>query len=53
MRIHDSGTGFDYQQTATSFDAPFGRGLLLVSSLCEQLKFEDDGATVEALYVAT
>lgn len=52
MRIHDSGNGFDYQQVASSFDAPFGRGLLLVSSLCEELKFEDNGTTVEALYVA-
>jgi len=52
MRIHDSGSGFNYQQVASSFDAPFGRGLLLVSSLCEELKFEDNGSTVEAVYVA-
>ena len=52
MRIHDSGCGFDHQQVVSSFDAPHGRGLLLVSTLCKSLTFEDNGATVEALYVA-
>jgi hypothetical protein len=52
MRVNDSGNGFDYQQVSSSSDAPFGRGLLLVSSLCEDLKFEDNGSTVEAIYLA-
>ena len=51
IRISDSGNGFDYQQITSSVDAPYGRGLMLVASLCEELKFEDNGATVEAVYV--
>lgn len=50
MRIHDSGNGFNYQNSASSVDAPFGRGLLLVSSLCENMNIADNGSTVEAIY---
>ena len=52
LRVNDSGNGFDYQQVSSSSDAPFGRGLLLVSSLCKELKFEDNGSTVETIYLA-
>jgi CheY-like chemotaxis protein len=51
IRITDSGNGFDYQQGVGSADEPFGRGLLLVSSLCEELKFENNGTTVQAKYL--
>jgi CheY-like chemotaxis protein/anti-sigma regulatory factor (Ser/Thr protein kinase) len=51
IRITDSGNGFDYQQGACSSDEPFGRGLLLVSSLCKELRFENNGSTVQAKYV--
>lgn len=50
IRIHDSGSGFDSEHVATTFDAPFGRGLLLASSLCEGLNFENNGSIVEAVY---
>jgi CheY-like chemotaxis protein/anti-sigma regulatory factor (Ser/Thr protein kinase) len=52
IRVNDSGNGFDYQQVVPSLDAPFGRGLLLVSSLCQELTFADNGSTVEAIYLA-
>jgi hypothetical protein len=52
IRVNDSGNGFDYQQVSSSIDAPFGRGLLLVSSLCKDLQFENNGSTVEAVYLA-
>jgi CheY-like chemotaxis protein len=52
IRVNDSGNGFDYQQVSSASDAPFGRGLLLVSSLCKDLKFEDNGSTVETIYLA-
>jgi len=52
LRVSDSGAGFDYQQsTSASSDVPFGRGLLLVSSLCEEIKFENNGSTVEVIYL--
>ena len=52
IRIKDSGDGFDYQKVTSCLDSLFGRGLLLVSSLCNDLKYEDNGSTVEAIYFA-
>jgi CheY-like chemotaxis protein len=50
--IHDSGTGFDYQKTlACSSDDSYGRGLMLIKSLCNnEVYFKNNGTTVEVFY---
>jgi anti-sigma regulatory factor (Ser/Thr protein kinase) len=53
MRIEDSGPGFDWQtkvrelETTTGYS---GRGLPLLTALCESVRYEGNGNTVEAVY---
>lgn len=50
--MHDSGAGFDYQKTPQSpSDDSYGRGLMLVKSLCNnEVYFKNGGASVEVFY---
>ncbi|NMP31383.1 fused response regulator/phosphatase [Thalassotalea sp. M1531] len=58
IKIKDSGKGFDHQalelstkQVAIESQQLSGRGILLVSQLCEQLHYQEDGTMVSAEYV--
>ena len=50
--IQDSGQGFEYQSIeAANDDDCFGRGLMLIRSLCDdRLRFKEGGRVVEAIY---
>jgi two-component system, HptB-dependent secretion and biofilm response regulator len=53
ITVEDSGQGFDFQNfrsDPTNEQRYSGRGLLLVESLCKQLRFRDPGNKVEVLY---
>lgn len=58
VKVKDSGNGFDYQnledKNELKIDAPTqfcGRGIELVSQLCESLTYHDNGTLVQATYV--
>ena len=58
IRIEDSGEGFDYQPWLSQentynigIGALSGRGIELVSGLCESVEYSNNGATVEVVYV--
>ena len=52
VRCKDSGAGFDVDavlaESADVSERPFGRGLVLLRSICHSLCYSDHGATVEA-----
>lgn len=55
VRVEDSGEGFDYEhwlQKKGSVGAGefSGRGIALVSDLCESIRYENAGAAVEVVY---
>lgn len=53
MRVEDSGPGFDWQrwQAKVNRDGSYGgRGLSLLASLCQSLRFEGRGNIVEVSY---
>ncbi|MBF0473591.1 MAG: SpoIIE family protein phosphatase, partial [Nitrospirae bacterium] len=52
--IEDSGDGFDFKKQAqltVNENAMFGRGILILRSLCSELVFYGTGNKVEAVYV--
>ena len=54
IRVQDSGNGFDHCSTPSDFDNNerfSGRGIALVRSLCESVKYQGKGNCVEATYV--
>jgi len=52
--IDDSGEGFDFQNQCLEeeSDQYFGRGLVLVRSLCKELKVSNRGTRIEVTYEA-
>lgn len=55
VRVEDSGDGFDYMhwlgKEPTSEVGQFsGRGIALVSDLCESIRYENGGSAVEVVY---
>lgn len=50
--VKDSGTGFDpsNRELVESDDMSFGRGINLISTLCEQIEYSKDGRRVEVVY---
>lgn len=53
VRVQDSGPGFDWRAKTTAMDhnrGYSGRGIPLLKSLCEQVRYEGNGNTVEAVY---
>lgn len=50
--VKDSGDGFDPQsrEIIENDDMSFGRGMNLISSLCERVDYYDNGTRIEALY---
>ena len=58
IRIEDSGEGFDYEswlsnENTFNIGMLSGRGIELVSGLCESVEYSNHGATVEVVYVYT
>jgi len=59
VRVEDSGEGFDYMKwlnrtfPASETNAFSGRGIALVSDLCESINYENGGAAVEVVYTYT
>ncbi len=56
IRIEDSGEGFDYESwldndNNLNIGVLSGRGIELVSGLCESVEYSNNGATVEVVYV--
>ena len=56
VRVLDSGDGFDYEhwlrKGGNVESGQFsGRGIALVNDLCESIRYEDGGSTVEVIYV--
>lgn len=56
VRVMDSGDGFDYEhwlrKGGNVEPGQFsGRGIALVNDLCESIRYEDGGSTVEVIYV--
>ena len=56
IRIEDSGDGFDYEswlskENTFNIGMLSGRGIELVSGLCESVEYSNHGATVEVVYV--
>lgn len=53
IRVEDSGPGFDFANAATEIDDPTvisGRGVLLLRALCRDLRYEEPGNKVVAVY---
>lgn len=54
IRVKDSGPGFDYAEyllpAARSEERPYGRGIALVRSLCQELVYDGRGNEVRAIY---
>ena len=55
VRVEDSGDGFDFKhwlnKEPSSVPGGFsGRGIALVSELCESIEYENEGAAVEVVY---
>jgi len=50
IRISDSGKGYHGNDSGDSDDLLYGRGLSIISSLCENISFLDDGKTLEVLF---
>ncbi len=54
IKVSHNGKSLDYEkqenQLAPEMDKLYGRGIFLVSSLCQDLIFSDHGRTVEAIY---
>ncbi|RLD70365.1 MAG: hypothetical protein DRJ10_20460 [Bacteroidetes bacterium] len=54
VKVSHNGKSLDYEkqenQPAPEMDKPYGRGIFLVSSLCQELIFSDQGRTAEASY---
>ncbi len=50
--VKDSGKGFDPQsrEIVENDDMSFGRGMNLISSLCERVDYYDNGTRIEAIY---
>lgn len=58
VRVEDSGEGFDYmhwlhKKSSITAGAFSGRGIALVSDLCESIQYENGGAAVEVIYTYT
>ena len=56
IRVEDSGEGFDYnswvsKQNSSQTNVFSGRGINLVSDLCESVRYTNNGATVEVIYL--
>lgn len=54
IRVHDSGTGFDYRHWKMQTEGKpglSGRGIMLLHALCESVHFTDAGNQVEVAYV--
>ena len=56
VRVEDSGEGFDYgrwtaKQSSGETNMFSGRGINLVSDLCESVRYSDNGSTVEVIYL--
>ncbi len=53
IRFEDSGKGFDYRAKRTALEDNIthsGRGMQLIQSLCDQVKYDGNGNIVEAIY---
>ena len=53
IKVSDSGEGFDYENTLAKIEeekTTFGRGVLLLKSLCTQLEYSNNGTSVKAVY---
>jgi anti-sigma regulatory factor (Ser/Thr protein kinase) len=53
IRFEDSGGGFDYQQSQVSLEdnqGHSGRGVHLLSSLCDEVTYDGNGNIVEVVY---
>ena len=58
IRVSDSGEGFDYEHWLANSTEPSpgqfsGRGIALVSGLCDSIQYENNGAVVEVVYSYT
>lgn len=54
VRISDTGPGFDHQTVIERLecgDASYGRGLSLVKSLSSEVRFSNEGRTIEVTYL--
>jgi serine phosphatase RsbU (regulator of sigma subunit) len=52
--VSDSGDGFDYERVvSSSAEESHGRGLSLVTRLCESLSFSDGGRRIDVVYAYT
>lgn len=52
FRVEDQGLGFDYHvlpdpTSPENLEKPGGRGIFLMKALADEVRFEDDGRTVE------
>ena len=53
IRFQDSGDGFDFRAARVSLEenvSHSGRGIQLLESLCEQVKYDGNGSIVEVVY---
>jgi signal transduction histidine kinase len=53
IRFEDSGKGFDHRADRVALEdnlSHAGRGIQLIRSLCDQVKYDGDGNIVEAIY---
>lgn len=50
IKVRDSGSGFQQNSSAIDDDKLYGRGLSIISALCEKKSFSDDGKTLNLLY---
>ncbi len=53
IRFEDSGDGFDYRAARLALEdniSHSGRGIQLLESLCERVKYNEEGNIVEAIY---
>ena len=53
--ISDEGKGFDYMNipdptSPDNIDKPGGRGIFLISNLCDQFTFENEGKTIKLFF---
>jgi len=48
--ITDSGQGFDYQAHQKSSNNLSGRGISLINTLCERVRYSNEGRTVEVVF---
>ncbi|MCC4235897.1 SpoIIE family protein phosphatase [Vibrio anguillarum] len=48
--LEHNGEGFEYQHTVADGNCTHGRGIILVSKLCESLEYSKNGCTVKVTY---